>query len=91
LGGIEQFAGKVRDVLVYYEENDPRRVEIFVVLRDKADREEILDWLTDKVAELLDKHIVVSARYAEDSSRTPFSVIETYYGLYSDELSLTAS
>lgn len=89
LGGIEQFAGKVRDVLVYYDDEDPRRVDIFVVLRDKANKEEILDWLTDKAGELLDRDVVVGGRHAEDSSGTPFSIIETYYGLYSDELSLT--
>lgn len=87
---VEHFDGKVRDVLVYYHGDDPKRVDLFFVLRDKADKDEILAWLDEKIAELLDNGVVVNGRHVEDASGTPFSVIETYYGLFSDELSLTS-
>jgi hypothetical protein len=87
LGPVEQFNGKVRDILVYY--HDPMRVNLFVVLRARDDKKEIQDWLDEKIGELLDNALVVSGRHVEHSSATPFEVIETYYGLFSDELSLT--
>jgi hypothetical protein len=81
---------KVRDVLVYYE--SPTEIRLFAVLRDAADRETCLDWL-DRAGQLLSEKykIGVLERQAEDSYGTPLAVVETYYGLDSAELSISAS
>jgi hypothetical protein len=81
--------GRVRDILVYYR--SPTEIDLFCILRDANDRDAALDWIDSVAYKLADEnHIVVTDRQAEDAGRTPLSVIETYYGLDSTELSLSA-
>lgn len=80
-----------RDVLVNFVDNAPTvDVRIFVVLRRSSDRDLAMDWLATLVGLLADEGIRVDDHQAEDSTQTSLAVIESYYGLYSTELSATA-
>lgn len=82
----DNLKGQIRDVLVYY--HSETEINLFVITRKTADKNAIVDWL-DGVADGLD-NITTRARYVEDSSRTPLSVLETYYSLFASENSLSA-
>ncbi len=83
-----ELEGRIRDVLVYYE--SATDVRLFAVLRDSGDREICIDWLDDAAKRLGSRGISVVERHAEDGTGTSLAVIETYYGLTSSELSLSA-
>jgi hypothetical protein len=86
----------VRDIVVYYEDapnaGDPTMVDVWAVLRDGANPEPVLKWLTGVRGHLTDADkppFVIRTIRARDAANTPLALIETYFALDSAKLSLS--
>jgi hypothetical protein len=83
------FIGVIRDVWVYFATET--EVRLFFIIAEAADvrRYEILDWVDDVAAEMLDTNgVAVLERHVETSFGTPLWVLQNYYGLDVTDLSL---
>jgi hypothetical protein len=83
------FIDVIRDVWVYFETETELR--LFFIIADVAEarRNEVLDWVDDVAAEMLDTNgVAVLERHVETSHGTPLWVLQNYYGLDVTDLSL---
>jgi|SRR5271165_6229117 len=83
----DDLIGVVRDVWVYFEDDNSARLFVILVDLEKGRAPDVRDWIDDVIGSLNDERVVVKERQVEGPDRTPLSILQTYYGLGLAELS----
>jgi hypothetical protein len=86
----KRYTGHVRDIMVQFEPGDPPVFELFAVIMDEADAEDIENWLTGAAMGVSVTLGVPGPVRVETADNTPLSLIESSFAADVTQISWTS-